>query len=287
MISEVSSVWIASWLLVAGETGETVRAGVLEMTVDGGADPVVGTQMTGRLAEVLGKRPGFSVIAPDDIRAILEQEAHKQLLGCDEESCLAELGGALGADVLIKGRISKLDNGYAIALSLVDAQRAEARGHASEVWKGESIGLLELVEPMVDRLFAPKGAVLTGILTISGVADGSQILVDDQVRGTAPAGQMAGIPTGARRVQVVHEGHVPIERWVVIKNGGTTTLAVRQETVERDPFYSTWWFWTATAAGVAGAAVGAAFLLQGGNAGVGATGVSVMVNGDTAFGGGR
>jgi len=71
------------------------------MTADGGADPQIGAQITGRLAEVIGKLPNVHVIAPDDIRGLLEKEAKRQLLGCDGESCLTEIVGALGADGVV------------------------------------------------------------------------------------------------------------------------------------------------------------------------------------------
>jgi len=51
------------------------------------------------------------------------------------------------------------------------------------------------------------------------------------------------------------------------------------------PFYSTWWFWTATAAGVVatGAAVTGVVLALG----VGRTGVDVQLNAETTFEGAR
>ena len=45
----------------------------------------------------------MKVIAPDDIRALLEQEANLQMMGCDDDSCLAEIGGALGVSLGVGG----------------------------------------------------------------------------------------------------------------------------------------------------------------------------------------
>lgn len=264
---------------------DTKKIAILEVSVEGGTDPVVGRQMTGRLAEVVGRRPGVKTIAPDDIRALLEKETEKQLLGCEDDSCLAEIGGMLGADVLVKGRVAKIEEGYSVTLNSVDARRATPLAHISEVWGGESIGLLDLVEPLVDRLFAPNDS-LVGTLEITGADDGSRIFVDDEVRGTAPAGQMAQIPIGARRVRVVSDDHVPFEQWVVVKTDRVTAVPVQQLDRPSGPFYATWWFWTAAAVGVAGAAVGTALLLSGDDA-AGATGVNVAVDADAAFTGGR
>jgi hypothetical protein len=264
------------------------RIAVLEVTIEGGADPSMKGQITGRIADLVGRRENVHVIAPDDIRAILEKETEKQLLGCDDQSCLAEIGGALGADILIKGRVSKLEDGYGVSLSAVDATNANPIGRASETWGGESIGLLELVAPMIDRALAKKGETLLGSIEVTGAGDGAQIFVDDQVRGTAPAGQMGNIDIGARRVRVVADGYQPFEAWVVVKKDQLTTVPVQLVELESAPFYATWWFWTITGAAVVGGATAAAVLLtrDDGTTG-GTTGVNVSVNADTAFTGGR
>jgi hypothetical protein len=268
-------------------TASAARIAVLEVIVDGGADPAMRTQLTARIAEIVSRRPGIEVIAPDDIRAILEKEAEKQLLGCDDEGCLAEIGGALGADMLLQGRVSKLDEGYGLSLNLVDPSTAKALGRASEVWRGESIALLDLVKPMVDRALAAPGETLFGSIEIVGAPDGSQIYVDDQIRGTAPAGQMGNLEIGARRLRVVAEGFEAYDRSVVVEKDRVSSVTVRLVELESSPFYATWWFWTITGVGVAGGAVAAAVLLTRGGDEPGVTGVNVSVNADSAFSGGR
>ncbi|MCC7381025.1 MAG: PEGA domain-containing protein [Deltaproteobacteria bacterium] len=253
---------------------------VLEIRVGGGVDPAIAGPLTARLAEVIGKR-GHSVIAPDDIRAMLEQEMQRQLVGCTDEGCLAEIAGALGADALVAGRLSKLEHGFAFSLSLVDARAARALAHTSQTWGGESIALLELIAPMIDLLLAEKGASLTGSIEIEGAVSGSRILIDDQIRGTAPAGQLGRVPVGARRVQIVADGHEPVERWVVVKTDQLTSIAIEQRALEGRAFYATWWFWSLAAAGVAGAAVATAMVASGGSPGQ--TGVNAQINADDAF----
>ena len=111
--------------------------------------------------------------------------------------------------------------------------------------------------------------------------------------GTVPAGKMAKVPIGARQIQVVADDYEPWTRWIIVKTGETTTVAVRQVEVPSGPFYQTWWFWSVAAAGVAGT-VAAAVALSGGGADptgggppAGQTGVNVSVNADDAITGGR
>src|SRR5687767_9425454 len=100
----------------------SVKIAILAFIVEGGASPQIGTQMTSRLADLVARRPGSAVISPDHIRALLEKETEKQLLGCSDDSCLAEIGLALGADILVKGRVTQLSDGaFGIAISAVRA----------------------------------------------------------------------------------------------------------------------------------------------------------------------
>ena len=52
---------------------------------------------------------GFQVITPTDIGAALGLERQKHILGCTESSCLAEIGGAMGADYIVHGEMAALE----------------------------------------------------------------------------------------------------------------------------------------------------------------------------------
>jgi hypothetical protein len=166
-------------------------------------------------------------------------------------------------------------------LSGIDAQGARAIGHVSETWRGESIGLLDLIVPMIDKLLSDNPSKLVGSVEISGAESGSQILIDDQIRGTAPAGQMGNVLIGARRVRVVSNDYEPFERWVVVKANELITVPVHQKAVPSS-LVEKWWFWTGIAVLAGGAATAVFFATRGGSGG-GATGVDVSVNSVNAF----
>jgi hypothetical protein len=262
------------------------RVAVMKTEVSADLDPAIGQQVTAKIAEALRERTKAEVISSDEIVSLLKHEKERAILGActdqETESCLAELASALGADVIASARLSRLpgeSGGLLLALSLVDARTASVLGRVSESWGGESIMLLSLVRPVVDKLLAGDTAP-AGTLEIIGALDGSRILVDDVVRGTAPAGQMGGVAVGSHRVVVQKDGMRPWERWIVVERDGVTQVAV-QQVADDPPFYATWWFWTAGGATVAatGAVVAAVLLLNPS----GATGVNVSVNADQAL----
>ena len=68
----------------------------------------------------------YTVVAPEEMDAI-SAELERQLAGgCDETSCIAELGGALGAQFLITGTMGKLGARYTINLKLIDIEQVRA-----------------------------------------------------------------------------------------------------------------------------------------------------------------
>ena len=58
---------------------------------------------------------------------MVELEAEKQSIGCNDDSnCLAELAGALGADLVVYGELGKLGNQYMLQQSLFDTKAGKA-----------------------------------------------------------------------------------------------------------------------------------------------------------------
>jgi hypothetical protein len=262
------------------------RIAVLRTVVDG-VDPGVGAQVSARLADAVAARTRADVVSAEDVDALLSHERDKQLVGCEQESCLAEIADALGADVIVQGRLSRVDGGYALSVTALDSHSAQIVGRVDERWGGEPLLLLDVAAPAVDRLFPDAGPRPEGTIALDGVRDGSRILVDGAVRGTAPAGQLL-LPAGAHELRVTFEGYEPSTVWLIVATGSSRTIAVEQ--VERvEPFYATWWFWSGIGGTIALAAGGAvaALALVGGDAGGAKTGVLVEVNGDTVLGGRR
>ncbi|MBL8916336.1 MAG: hypothetical protein JNM17_36890 [Archangium sp.] len=70
-------------------------------------DPSLGGYAEDRLALYLGER-GFQVTTPADIETMLGLERQKQLLGCSEDSCIAEISAALGVAHVATGRLTRL-----------------------------------------------------------------------------------------------------------------------------------------------------------------------------------
>jgi hypothetical protein len=69
---------------------------------------------------------GLEVFPPANISAVLGLERQKQLLGCGDASCMAELANALGVDALLIGSLARLDDIYQLDTRLVGATDGKA-----------------------------------------------------------------------------------------------------------------------------------------------------------------
>ena len=84
------------------------------------------------LATELSGWPGFDVVTLADLDALLEAEKLKDLLGCDDISCAAEIGGAAGADRILTGSVGRLDTNFVVTLRWLDAVYSEPLGRSSQ-----------------------------------------------------------------------------------------------------------------------------------------------------------
>ena len=67
------------------------------------------------------QRGGLKVLSARDLSAVMGLERQKQLLGCAESSCVAELAGALGTDGLLVGDVGKLETLWALNVKVLSA----------------------------------------------------------------------------------------------------------------------------------------------------------------------
>ncbi len=96
------------------------------------ADAVRAETVDGLLAIELA-RGGARVVTRADLRAVIGQQRERELLGCDDASCFAELGGAVGAQWLVHGRLARLGGTIVVDAAIIDARTGIAAGRVAAV----------------------------------------------------------------------------------------------------------------------------------------------------------
>lgn len=165
------------WSLVAGLWAVAAVAQPVRIAAPGlqGVDVPqdVTNFYTEHLAGRLGEH-GLQVVTQKEISTLLTLERQQQLMGCEVESCAAELAGALGADAVLMGDVARLQGVTHVQLKVVSARDGRKLGtfrakveddglvvnaldRAAHVLAGEAYAGLKRAPP--PTFFPPAGGI--------------------------------------------------------------------------------------------------------------------------------
>jgi hypothetical protein len=154
---------LAGLVLVSLLTAETAAAedvptvAVMKLTPKGGITIKHLDSLSDLLATEIRKTGRYRVISSNDIVSLLKMEEHKSLLGCADDSCLAEIGGALGAGQMVVGNIGKFGDAYLLNLKLLDVVNVKAVARISKKVKGGEEDLIDALSVSARELFGLSG----------------------------------------------------------------------------------------------------------------------------------
>jgi hypothetical protein len=222
-------------------TGQSVSFAVLDLAPNGVTKDVA-SSLTQVLSVELKRIHGASVISHDDIKAMLQLQEQKSKLGCDDASCLAEIGGALGADKLVVGSIAKIADSYLVALRLLSVRTVKVESRISESFMGGEDQLIRAVRHAGRRLV---GVDVTdgGTLALSASEPGASVTVDSRLVGSLPMKPVSGLKPGQHLVRVQKRGHFDWNGSVYVDPGDTTALWIELNPIPLK-WYQKWWVWT-------------------------------------------
>lgn len=118
-------------------------------------DRTLSAVLADSIAAEVRKLRGASVLTQNDIAAMLELEAERQVMGCDDDSsCLAEIADALGVDALIVGSLATVGDASVFGLKRIKPQDAKVSASFQErLVRDDGREYLEAVGPAVEKLF--------------------------------------------------------------------------------------------------------------------------------------
>ena len=125
---------------------EPISIAVMEFTSKGGVTQDQMDALSDMLSNQIRSMGNYKVIGKSDIRSMLTMEEQRQRLStCSDQSCLAEIGGALGARWVVVGNVSLFGKTYLLNLKLIDVVGANvASGVSRSIEGGEDQLLAEL-----------------------------------------------------------------------------------------------------------------------------------------------
>lgn len=119
------------WIALALLSAAPVKVAVNDFSANGALDREIVGALQERFAQGLARAGRAEVLTSRAIAAVLGLERQKQLLGCQDDSCLAELSGALGVDALAVGDVVRLDATMLLNVRIIDVRSAKTLATSS------------------------------------------------------------------------------------------------------------------------------------------------------------
>jgi hypothetical protein len=104
---------------------------VLNLTGAGNVPVHVPSLVTSLLLSELAKVHNLTTVSSKDIDNMLSVERKKDLIGCTSASCLAEIGGALGAELVLYGELGQLGSRFSVNVTILNSRTGQAAGRVS------------------------------------------------------------------------------------------------------------------------------------------------------------
>ena len=115
-------------------------------------DPAALTNLVSKIAAEQGT---FQVLSNADVAAMLDNEGQKQLMGCTETSCMAEIGQAMGAQFLLYAQVGQIGETYLTTVNMLDVEKAQVSARESLPVK-RSENLIQATEVATQRVFGQE-----------------------------------------------------------------------------------------------------------------------------------
>lgn len=100
---------------------------------------------------------GFQAIGPEDINALVGFEQIKDQLECDEASCAAEIGSALGVPFLTAGNLANVDGMTVLTIKLINVRDTTVVARVSKMATGGARIMPRVIAEAVQEMVRRSG----------------------------------------------------------------------------------------------------------------------------------
>lgn len=225
-------VWIAAGAALAQQKSVAVLG--LEVKDSGGGMSMGTVRLANALTDGLRKQASLGNgpyrLAPNTKKGLAEM---KLLAGCDDDGpkCLARIGSALGAEILLFGKLERTGSGAKVSLQLIDVKRArKIKGVTDSIPEAEWDNLDRWARTLYAKLV---GLPVDGSLTIQSNASTGTVYVDGSASGQIAGGTatLDTLPEGRHRIAVESPGYRRWDGEVSIKAGQSSRVNVELRAV--------------------------------------------------------
>ncbi len=171
-------------LALAAAPAEKPKLVVLNLSPGAGVAAEEANALTEAVTAEVAQRGFFDVVAASEVQTLLGVERQRQVMGCSEEdSCLQELAGALGARFVMSGSVGKLGEAYQLSLQTLDSKKAQPLGRSVRLAQDITILRRQLAFAVAEATGTPLPPPPSRVLPISLMASGGLAVVGGAVLG--------------------------------------------------------------------------------------------------------
>ncbi len=147
------SKYVAIFIMLFASTAMAGKGAVAVLDIQGtGISKELLPTLTEILTVEIDQLGLYKVIAGRDVQAMLGFERQKDVLGCTDAACLAEIGGALGVERIVASHIGMVGSTYVVNIKLINIRMADTEGRVYETVRGEVDTLIETIRKSVRKL---------------------------------------------------------------------------------------------------------------------------------------
>lgn len=118
--------WLSTTVLALALLGaDKPKLAVLDVQAVG-VDEAQARAISEAMTAELDRRGFFDIITANDVRTLLGVERQKQLLGCGDSSCTAELSGAIGARFVLQSTLTRLGTSTQLSIQMLDTSKSQS-----------------------------------------------------------------------------------------------------------------------------------------------------------------
>jgi len=188
----------------------------------GAEDTSAGTQkLIGQIEAAVAALPATRVVRAQQVSDAIKRARKPQLRACEgDAACLAELGGLVGAQIVISGEVGGLGESRVVYLAATENGKelrstTLAIGGARDDGGGPPGAAVRLLDPDSYR----------GTLRFAIDVTGATVYVNGSKAQLTPRGELA-LPVGAQAVRVTHPEYHDFVRFIDVEFGKITEVAV-------------------------------------------------------------
>ncbi|MEL6547875.1 MAG: hypothetical protein AAFQ82_24835 [Myxococcota bacterium] len=116
------------------------------------------TALQGAIASELRRYPNTQLLTQDDVKAVMKNDAARNVFGCDDPSCYSDVSKALNAPFLIRGSYSTLGESQFVSLTVIEAAKVRVSSAASVRIRSQKIDdALDALPKLGSQVFEQLG----------------------------------------------------------------------------------------------------------------------------------